>query len=65
MYSEIVVIYNDSLLFQWEEDDPARFNRFWNWFNEIESADLETDALTEAIKSRYHDLMVNDVSTSN
>jgi hypothetical protein len=63
MHSEIVVIYNDSLLFQWEEDDPARFNRFW--FNEIESADLETDALTEAIKSRYHNFMVNDVPTSN
>lgn len=54
MYSEIVLIYNDSLLYLWEESDPDKFNRFWEWFNDIESVDLETDYLNDEIKFRYH-----------
>jgi hypothetical protein len=55
MYSEIVLIYDDYLLDQWNEDDPERFDRFWDWFNDVESADLESDSLTEAIKSKYRE----------
>ena len=54
MYSEIVLIYNDSLLYLWEESDPDKFNRYWEWFNDIESVDLGTDYLNDEIKSRYH-----------
>jgi len=53
MYSEIVLIYNDSLLYQWEEDDPDKFNRFWDWFNDVESVDLESDYLNNEIRVRY------------
>ena len=53
MYSEIVFIYDDSLLYQWEEDDPEKFDRFWNWFNDIESVNLESDYLNNEIRARY------------
>ncbi len=52
-YSEIVLIYDDYMLNQWNENDPEKFNRFWSWFNEIEGVDLETEALTSAIKNKY------------
>jgi len=52
-YSEIVLIYDDYILNQWDEVNPDKFNRFWNWFNQVEGVDLESDLLTEAIKSRY------------
>jgi len=54
MYSEIVLIYDDSLLYQWEEDDPDKFDRFWEWFNDVESVDLESDYLNNEIRARYH-----------
>jgi len=52
-YSEIVLYYNDRQLEDWEESDPEKSVRFWNWFNDIESVDLESEALTELIESRY------------
>ena len=52
-YSEIVLIYDDYILNQWEEDDPDKFNRFWNWFNKIESVDLESDYLNNEIRASY------------
>lgn len=52
-YSEIVLIFNDYILNQWDENDTDKFNRFWDWFNQVEGVDLESDSLTEAIKSRY------------
>jgi hypothetical protein len=55
MYSEIVLIYDDYILNQWDEDDPEKFDRFWDWFNKVESADLESDSLTEVIKSKYRE----------
>jgi hypothetical protein len=57
MYSEIVLIYDDSLLYQWEEKDPEKFLRFWNCFNDVEYVNLETEALTEEIKSKYKDFV--------
>jgi hypothetical protein len=53
MYSEIVLIYDDYILNQWDEDDPERFDRFWDWFNDVESIDLESDYLNNEIKARY------------
>ncbi len=35
-YSEIVLMYDDRILSLWDKNDPEKFNRFWNWFNEIE-----------------------------
>ena len=64
LYSEIVLIYDDYILNQWDEDNPEKFNRFWNWFNEIEAVDLETEALTETIKSLYHN-KERKLTTSN
>ena len=52
-YSEIVLVYDDYILDQWEEDDPEKFDRFWNWFNDIESVNLESDYLNNEIRARY------------
>ncbi|MGM0609372.1 MAG: hypothetical protein ACQESP_13260, partial [Candidatus Muiribacteriota bacterium] len=52
-YSEIVLIYDDYTLNQWDENDPEKFNRFWDWFNDVEGVDLETDSLTIQIKTIY------------
>lgn len=54
-YSEVVLMYDDYILNQWDENDPDKFNRFWNWFNMIEGVDLETEAITSAIKTSYVD----------
>jgi len=64
MYSEIVLIYDDSLLYKWEENDPDKFDRFWNWFNDVESVNLETEALTEEIKSKYRDFITKTAHIS-
>jgi hypothetical protein len=53
MYSEIVLIYDDNILYQWEESDPEKFDRFWDWFNDIEAVDLESDDLNKEISGRY------------
>jgi hypothetical protein len=53
MYSEIVLIYDDSLLYQWEEDDPDKFDRFWDWFNDVESVNLESNNLNNEIRARH------------
>ena len=34
-YSEIVLIYNDKMLDNWDENNPEKFNMFREWFNEI------------------------------
>jgi len=52
-YSEIVLIYDDYILDQWDQENPDKFNRFWNWFNDIESVDLESDYLTNDIRAMY------------
>ena len=52
-YSEIVLIYDDRVLNLWDEHDPEKYNRFWDWFNLVEGVDLETEALTSAIKTKY------------
>ena len=52
-YTEIVLVYNDRILDWWEENDPDKFDRFWNWFNVVESVNLESETLTEKIKDLY------------
>jgi hypothetical protein len=54
-YSEIVLIYKDRILEEWEESDPDKFDRFWEWFNEIESVNLESDLITKSIEKLYLD----------
>src|SRR5680860_254109 len=61
-YSEIVLIYKDRLLEEWEENEPEKFDRFWNWFNDIESVDLESETITQTIEAKYlesHKLSIN------
>ena len=64
-YSEIVLIYDDYILNQWDENDPEKFNRFWSWFNDVERVDLETDTLTVAIKHLYYEERKLTVTTIN
>lgn len=52
-YSEIVLVYDDYILNQWDENDPEKFNRFWAWFNKVEGVDLESESLTSAIDASY------------
>ncbi|MDP3643087.1 MAG: hypothetical protein Q8S54_07840 [Bacteroidota bacterium] len=56
-YQEIVLWYNreyiDSLEESEIESDHEVFDLFWTWFRVIESADLESDPLTNQIKDAY------------
>jgi hypothetical protein len=56
-YQEIVLWYNRSYLDSLEgseiESDNEIFEVFWSWFRVIESADLESDQLTDQIKDAY------------
>ena len=52
-YSEIVLIYNNNILEDWEYDEPEIFDRFWDWFNTVESANLESEQLTQCAKDKY------------
>ena len=61
-YSEIVLVYDDHILYQWEEDDPDKFDRFWNWFNNIEAIDLESDYLNNEIRARYQTYITTIIS---
>ena len=56
-YSEIVVVYDNYILNQWDEDDSDKFNKFWNWFNDIESVNLESDFLNKVILNRYRNCL--------
>jgi len=52
-YSEIVLVYNDSILEDWKDEELSIFDRFWDWFNTVESVDLESKELTQSIKNKY------------
>ena len=56
-YQEIVLWYDRDYLESLEESeiesDNDTFNLFWSWFLVIESADLESDELTDQIKAAY------------
>ena len=53
-YSEIVLIYNNSILEDWEDEQTEIFDRFWDWFNTVESVNLESEQLTQCITDKYH-----------
>ena len=51
----MVLIYKDRELEEWEESDPDKFDRFWDWFNEIECVNLESEVITKSIENLYLD----------
>lgn len=52
-YSEIVLIYKDRVLEEWEDEGDERADKLWDWFNEIESIDLESELITRNIEAKY------------
>lgn len=58
-YHEIVLVYDDSKIEEWESSEDVVLNElhdsFWNWFNIVESFDLENKEITEKIKKLYID----------
>ncbi len=55
-YHEIVLIYNDLIIDRDEsEEEEERNTFFWSWFNEVESFNLESEEITETIKSLYYE----------
>lgn len=56
-YHEVVVIFDDQYLSTLEdselEPDTALFDKFWNWFNFVESVDLESEELSGQIRHAY------------
>jgi hypothetical protein len=56
-YNEVVVIFDDHYLSTLEdsesESDNELFDKFWNWFNLVESVDLESEGLTTQIRLAY------------
>ena len=61
-YSEIVLLYNDQLLDNWQDTDNAKYERFWAWFMDVESANLESDFLCKEIESCYFQ-MISELNT--
>ena len=52
-YSEIVLIYKDRVLEEWEDEGDERAEKFWDWFNEVESVNLESELITRNIEAKY------------
>jgi hypothetical protein len=60
-YHELVLWYDENILEEWQnsedENEQDLFTRFWDWFNEIESTDLESAEISMAIQKRYHETL--------
>ena len=60
-YHEVVVIFDDQYLSTLEdselESDNKLFDKFWNWFNLVESVDLESEELTGQIRLAYQKIL--------
>jgi len=56
-YHEIVLIYDDRKLSGWESSEldleNELFDKFWDWFNTAEAADMESVEITDKIKEAY------------
>ena len=56
-YHEVVVIFDDQYFSALEdsrlEPDTELFGMFWDWFNSVESVDLESEELTGQIRLSY------------
>jgi hypothetical protein len=53
IYIDIVLKYNTYELDEIEIDDEDKYFRFWDFVTEIESVDLESDEMTEAMEKIY------------
>ena len=57
IYHEVVVIFDDQYLSTLKDSelelDIELFNKFWEWFNSVESVDLESQELTDQIRLAY------------
>jgi hypothetical protein len=60
-YHEVVVIFDDQYLSTLEdsglESEIELFGKFWDWFNSVESVDLESEELTEQIRLAYQKIL--------
>lgn len=57
-YHEIVLMFSDKIHDLEDSEDEADqelFDFFWNWFNDVEYFDLETEEINETIKSLYYE----------
>ena len=60
-YHEIVLHYDDYAIGDGYDDEDDEnddhcvmiYNTFWDWFNQVEAFDMESEEITEAIKTRY------------
>ena len=54
-YHELCVVYNDELnITGHEEEQLPLTDMFWEWFNEVECMDLESEDFTQAITTLYN-----------
>lgn len=60
-YKEIVVSYDrdfiDELAESDDEEKVERSDRFWNWVNTLESVELETPEISEALQLKWEEYM--------
>ena len=56
-YREIVVSFDDNELHRLSDSEDTTKNelveKFWDWFNTVESEDLDTDHLRETMTQKY------------
>ncbi len=52
-YREVVILYDMYYIYDLEENDPEKHERFWEWVNKAECVDMETTELLAEIKTEY------------
>lgn len=52
-YDEVVIVYNSDKLDRLEDSDEERFNEFWEWANELEGFDFESEELMDKCEKLY------------
>lgn len=52
-YDEVAIVYNCDKLNKLEDNDEERYNEFWEWANELESFDFESDELMTKCEKLY------------
>ena len=52
-YDEVAIVYNCDKLNRLEDSDEDRFNEFWEWANELEGFDFESEELMEKCEKLY------------
>lgn len=55
-YHDLNVKYNDTIVSRWEDDDPEKHDRFYEWINLLESFDFETPEITERCEQKWFEL---------